>query len=152
MINTLLWLGKATSCLYLQVSEQFGTQERLILINTTVLHPGMRLNFFQDEDVWGEMMHRGRALLQHLFDTYKDELEQPAHEIDGSNRQQPHTKSQKLSWSDQLLELSASPPSALDDELTRFFGNIYPYERGTNVLKWWMVRAPTVISRPQSLS
>lgn len=99
----------------------------------------MRLNYFQDETVWGGLRLRAQALIEHLFEVYEFEVE----ESDGkSSHNQPPSrpKTLKKPWSDRLLELSGpAHGSALDDKLTRFFGNIYKYQPGTNVLQLWMV-------------
>ncbi|KDN45318.1 hypothetical protein RSAG8_04905, partial [Rhizoctonia solani AG-8 WAC10335] len=93
-----------------------------------------------DEQKWGGLMHRVRVLLEHLFDPYKGEAE------DNKSTQQqaslPDSKSPpaglRRSWSDKLLEIVPNETiGQLDEELTRFFGNIYRYTPGTNVLKWW---------------
>ncbi|CAE6447930.1 unnamed protein product [Rhizoctonia solani] len=126
---------------------ELARNSRLIII-ASALHPGMRLTYFQDESIWGGLMQRARNLIEELFEKYKteadiesnkgpDHLETPANH----NRSRP-----KLSrtWSDKLNDAQRStfggPASdALDDELTRFFGNIYKYKPGTSVLKWWKV-------------
>ncbi|CUA67966.1 Putative AC9 transposase [Zea mays] [Rhizoctonia solani] len=108
----------------------------------TALHPGRRVDYFQDEQKWGGLRHRARVLLEHLFDVYKGEAEDKEstrQHHDGSlvDSKSPPAKL-KRSWSDKLLEIAPNETvGRLDEELTRFFGNIYRYTPGTNVLKWW---------------
>jgi hypothetical protein len=103
---------------------------------TLVLHPGMRLKFFENEAIWGDLIHRGRILVEHLFETYKSE--RPSDDLP-ADRQAARPKLQ-ASWSDQLLQMGLTISGAsLDDELTRFFGNVYAYKPGMNVLQWWKV-------------
>ncbi|KAG8786210.1 hypothetical protein FRC12_016801 [Ceratobasidium sp. 428] len=110
---------------------KIALQNDSVLVSS-ILHPGMRLRFFQDEHMWGDMMRRGKELIAGLFETYK--LETPNTESPNQPSLRPglHT-----SWSDQLLQLSGASKSDLDDELSWFFGNVYAYKPGTNILVWW---------------
>jgi hypothetical protein len=95
----------------------------------------MRLKFFENEQVWGELMHRGRILVEHLFKTYKSEKSKN----DSPADQQATRPKLQASWSDRLLQMGTASGASLDDELTRFFGNIYAYKPGMNALQWWKV-------------
>ncbi|KAG8739870.1 hypothetical protein FRC10_005036 [Ceratobasidium sp. 414] len=57
-----------------------------------------------------------------------------------SHSQKPIRPKLKSSWSDKLRLLSSvSNNEALDDELVRFFGNVYAYRPGMDILQWWKV-------------
>ncbi|EUC56087.1 HAT family dimerization protein, partial [Rhizoctonia solani AG-3 Rhs1AP] len=103
------------------------------------LHPGRRIDYFRDEQKWGGLMHRAQVLLEHLFDVYKEEVDNKEPTRHGSLADlKPPAAKLKRSWSDKLLETIPNEAiGQLDEELTRFFGNIYRYTPGTNVLKWW---------------
>lgn len=100
----------------------------------------MRLRFFEDQNVWGELEKRGQILLEHLFETYKLDLEQPRNTSNVSSVAE-RPKLHKASWFDQLLQdhLSNVSNSAVADELDRYFGNVYPYKPGMSALQWWKV-------------
>ncbi|KAG9080198.1 hypothetical protein FS749_008088 [Ceratobasidium sp. UAMH 11750] len=129
-------LLKAISDGQCKLEKYFGIACRSDLpLITSILHPGMRLRYFENEHIWGKTMQRGRLLLEHLFETYKHEL-QEARDVAASSEQPDRPKLQKSTWFDRLLQLSGAEVSALDDELSRFFGNVYAFKRGTNILKW----------------
>ncbi|KAB5590011.1 AC9 transposase [Ceratobasidium theobromae] len=99
-----------------------------------MLHPGVQLQYFQNESVWGGLQQRAQTLVEHLFETYKTEAA-PRGSSKGSKKSRDTSASQ--SWSDRLLDLTSSS-AAFEEELTRYFGNFYRYHRSTDVLKWWM--------------
>ncbi|KAG8722550.1 hypothetical protein FRC08_000542 [Ceratobasidium sp. 394] len=118
----------------LEKNFALARQSDLTLV-ASILHPGMRLQYFENTLIWGEMMQRGRILIEHLFETYNLELEQPL-DTRSANPQATRPKLQKLSWSDRLRQarLSSVLGSALGDELERFFGNVYAYQPDMNIL------------------
>lgn len=114
-----------------------------VYIYTSVLHPGLRLEYFQDVSIWGDLMEKGRNLLEYLFETYKLEADGAIDENPSLNSGpiSSEADTSNLSWSDQLvLDFSRCKlTSALEDELSRYFNNIYKFRPGTNVLDWWKV-------------
>ncbi|QRV80504.1 hAT family dimerization protein [Ceratobasidium sp. AG-Ba] len=104
-----------------------------LTLAASILHPGMRLRYFEDRLLWGDTMDRGQNLLKKLFESYKLESNKVRSEPPQSSR--PRLKQ---TLSNRLLKLATTSTStALDDELSRFFGNVYAFQPGTNILQWW---------------
>ncbi|QRV78870.1 hAT family dimerization protein [Ceratobasidium sp. AG-Ba] len=104
-----------------------------LTLAASILHPGMRLQYFEDRLLWGDTMDRGQNLLKKLFESYKLESDK----VRSEPPQSSHLRL-KQTWSNRLLKLATTSTStALDDELSRFFGNVYAFQPGTNILQWW---------------
>ncbi|CCO37231.1 hypothetical protein BN14_11386 [Rhizoctonia solani AG-1 IB] len=110
-----------------------------ITLLASILHPGMRLKYFQDTRAWGiereRLVKRGEGLLEYLYDVYKEETALERAEI-------PPNSSSRLStsqsgWIDGLLQISdESDGTAFPEEVRTYLDGKYRY-KGGDILIWW---------------
>ncbi|QRV97935.1 Zinc finger, BED-type predicted [Ceratobasidium sp. AG-Ba] len=108
-----------------------------LIILASVLHPGMRTVFFEDTEKWGnaDLATRGQALLEYMYDAYKDDSEIQAKSQNTSSGST--TSTQPKGFIDSLLDASACQRQAImHEELLDFLRGKYPYDGG-DVLVWW---------------
>ncbi|KAF8714257.1 hAT family C-terminal dimerization region, partial [Rhizoctonia solani] len=128
--------GKAKLDEYFDMAKGNG-----LIVLASILHPGIRLSYFQDVTKWGEsgptMARRGREILGYLYEDYKPTLSvtssvpQPTKpEISGSSSE---------NWFNNLLTAPCGGPSTTScgpEELRDYFDGRYQYNGG-NILAWW---------------
>ncbi|QRV95762.1 Zinc finger, BED-type predicted [Ceratobasidium sp. AG-Ba] len=108
-----------------------------LIILASVLHPGMRTVFFEDTEKWGnaDLATRGQALLEYMYDAYKDDSEIQAKSQNTSSGST--TSTQPKGFIDSLLDASVCQRQAImHEELLDFLRGKYPYDGG-DVLVWW---------------
>jgi hypothetical protein len=97
-----------------------------------VLHPSIRLAYFEDESKWDELVAmRARMLLEHLYEVYKEDT--PSSK--GSVPKPPAAASVFL---DAIRNLSPAQQKAAISELEAYFNGTNPCLDG-DALKWWKV-------------
>jgi hypothetical protein len=98
----------------------------------SVLHPSIRLAYFEDKSKWDEeVAKRARVLLEHLYDVYKEDT--PASE---SSRPKPPAAASI--FLDAIHNLSPAQQKAAISELEAYFNGTNPCLDG-DALKWWKV-------------
>jgi hypothetical protein len=97
-----------------------------------VLHPSIRLAYFEDKSKWDESIPmRARVLLEHLYDVYKEDS--PASE--------PHVPEASATASiflNAIRNLSPADQRAAISELEAYFNGTNPCLDG-DALRWWKV-------------
>ncbi|CUA72929.1 Zinc finger BED domain-containing protein 4 [Homo sapiens] [Rhizoctonia solani] len=112
----------------------------------SILHPGMRLVYFQDTQRWGalgeSLVKRGQALLEYLYDLYKQETSSEQAEYQPTPR--PRPSSSTSGWIDGLLQLSnETKDSAFLEEVQNYLNGKYRY-KGGDISIWWRENEPNL--------
>jgi hypothetical protein len=98
----------------------------------SVLHPSIRLAYFEDTSKWDESIAaRARVLLEHLYDVYKEETASPESSL-------PKLTPTASVFLDAIRNLPPSQLKAAIMELEAYFNGTYPCLDG-DALKWWKV-------------
>jgi hypothetical protein len=113
------------------------TCTRLRFLNSlicSVLHPSIRLTYFQNSAVWGPTLAtRARTLLEHLYTTYRDD-NNPSRTTAAVSS----STSTESIFMDTILSMTPNQQQALVTELEDYFSGRFPCSDG-NVLAWWKV-------------
>ncbi|QRV87055.1 Zinc finger, BED-type predicted [Ceratobasidium sp. AG-Ba] len=112
--------------------------ENDLIILASVLHPGMRVAYFEDTEIWGdtELAKKGRALLEYMYEVYKDESGQQAGNTVNATSYVTISR-QPQGFIDRLLNLSGRRDSTvMYEEVLDYIGGRFPYEGGS-ILIWW---------------
>jgi len=99
-----------------------------------VLHPSIRLAYFEDKSKWDPTIaDRARTLLAHIFEVYEAETAPTA-------RSKPTTPASpsKSFFMEAIRSLNPEQLQAAAGELERYFSGTYPCLDG-NALAWWKV-------------
>ena len=118
--------------------SQFPFLPSWFSVSTLVLHPSIRLSYFEDKSKWDPSIAiRARVLLEHLYEIYKE---------DGpvSDTAAPHAQNPAPSVFMDAIKIVAPSLSRAVTEIEAFFSGTYPCTDG-NALKWWKVRARSTI-------
>jgi hypothetical protein len=98
-----------------------------------VLHPSIRLAYFEDTIKWDQSVpRRARILLEHLYDVYK---------ADNPTDDGPAPKAASAATSifmQAIQNLTPAEQRAVVTEIEAYFNGTYPCLDG-DALKWWMV-------------
>jgi hypothetical protein len=98
----------------------------------SVLHPSIRLAYFEDKSKWDESVaNRARVLLEHLYDVYKEDAPE-------SERAVPKTPAAASVFLNAIRNLSAAQLKAAISELEAYFNGTNPCLDG-DALRWWKV-------------
>lgn len=98
-----------------------------------VLHPSIRLSFFEDKSKWDPLIaSRARVLLEHLYTVYKED--EPA-----SDMAAPQVRKNAPSAFMDAIKVTSTSITRAVSEIEAFFSGTYPCLDG-NALKWWKVR------------
>ncbi|CAE7179522.1 unnamed protein product [Rhizoctonia solani] len=108
----------------------------------SILHPGMRIKYFQDAQRWGslgpQLVKRGHELLEYLYELYKLEITPGQLKVDPTPCSRSST--QNLGWIDGLLDLTdKTNDSIFPEEVRNYLDGKYRY-KGGDILVWWKVR------------
>ncbi|KAJ7161622.1 hypothetical protein C8R46DRAFT_904718, partial [Mycena filopes] len=107
-----------------------------------VLHPAIRLVYFESGQWDAGLATRAKIILEHLYDVYKEEWEE-ANLPASSSRHKSSTTSPSKGIFRRALASGIAPGSTLrkiQNELEVFFSGIYPMaDDDDDVLAWWKV-------------
>ena len=118
--------------------SQFPFLPSWFSVSILVLHPSIRLSYFEDKSKWDPSIAiRARVLLEHLYEIYKE---------DGpvSDTAAPHAQNPAPSVFMDAIKIVAPSLSRAVTEIEAFFSGTYLCTDG-NALKWWKVRARSTI-------
>ncbi|KAJ6504065.1 hypothetical protein C8R47DRAFT_1247754, partial [Mycena vitilis] len=106
-----------------------------------VLHPAIRLAYFQSESWDDKLAHRAKTVLEHLYDVYKEELEEDDAPSPSKPAPATSTSPSKGIWRRALAgSVGSSTAKRIQTELEVYFSGIYPMaDDDDNVLLWWKV-------------
>ena len=114
--------------------SQFPFLPSWFFVSILVLHPSIRLSYFEDKSKWDQSIAiRACVLLEHLYEIYKE---------DGpvSDTAAPHAQNPAPSVFMDAIKIVAPSLSRAVTEIEAFFSGNYLCTDG-NALKWWKVRA-----------
>ncbi|KAJ6567513.1 hypothetical protein B0H10DRAFT_1965345 [Mycena sp. CBHHK59/15] len=91
-----------------------------------VLHPAIRLSYFQSGDWDKDLAKRAKTILEHLYEVYKEEFEEDHPEASSSAAPKVHTTSPSKGIFRRAVARAASGGSTVQNELEVYFSGIYP--------------------------
>ncbi|KAJ6466771.1 hypothetical protein C8R45DRAFT_838934, partial [Mycena sanguinolenta] len=104
-----------------------------------VLHPAIRLSYFQSN--WSEeLADRAKIVLEHLYEVYKEELDEETPAAPKIAASSKPTSPSKGIWRRAIATASTSTVKKTQTELEVYFSGIYPMTTEYDeVLPWWKV-------------
>ncbi|CAE6470760.1 unnamed protein product, partial [Rhizoctonia solani] len=126
-----------------KLDEYFSmAKDNSLILIASILHPGMRLSYFQDTEKSGTsgplLARRGRELLEHLYKDYKLALSDSTTDS-ATQPTRPTIINSTENWFDNLLNVTANQPGSTlfyFEELNDYFDGKYRYKCG-DILVWW---------------
>ncbi|KAF8172399.1 hypothetical protein K438DRAFT_1611914 [Mycena galopus ATCC 62051] len=112
-----------------------------------VLHPAIRLAYFESGEWDIGLAHRAKIVLEHLYNVYKEEVEEEQPTTSNKTKSAATTSPSKGIWRRALAGASAgSTAKKIQTELEVYFSGIYPMaEDDDDVLGWWKVRLDALL-------
>ncbi|KAJ6528845.1 hypothetical protein B0H19DRAFT_885820, partial [Mycena capillaripes] len=108
-----------------------------------VLHPAIRLAYFQDVSRWDAgLARRAKTILEHLYDVYKEESGDPAPDSSTTTSRTASKASPSKGIFRRAVASTSSRAQSVrtQTELEVFFSGIYPMaEDDDDILAWWKV-------------
>lgn len=120
-------------------------------IDTLVLHPGMRTEYFNDPERGDapELASKAESILEHIYLQYVDECPEFKDFKSGKLSKDSRDPTMKKSGgffaksirasSSMLAGNGGSLNARMRAELDKFFSGAYTWEEGTKILDWWKV-------------